>query len=181
MRIISGQFRGRRLVAFQAKHIRPTTDRVKETLFNKLSGLVEGARVLDLFSGTGNLGLEAVSRGAEHVDFVESHPKSVKIIRENMALLGLKEGVRVYPIDVFKYINEYSGEPYDIIFVDPPFTKKLADSAMRALAESAAVGDETRIMIEASRHETLENSYGTLKELDRKDFGDKCMGSFQRE
>ena len=77
MRIISGKFKGRPLVSFQADHIRPTTDRVKETLFNKLMGVVEDARVLDLFSGTGNLAIECLSRGAGWVDLVESHNRSI--------------------------------------------------------------------------------------------------------
>lgn len=82
MRIISGKYRGRRLSAFNAPHIRPTTDRVKETMFNKLMGQVEGARVLDLFAGTGNLGIESLSRGANWVEFVESNRKSLEILKK---------------------------------------------------------------------------------------------------
>ncbi len=78
MRIISGKFKGRQLVSFQADNIRPTTDRVKETLFNKLMAYVDGARVLDLFSGTGNLAIECISRGAAHVDLVENHRKVLR-------------------------------------------------------------------------------------------------------
>ena len=104
--------------------------RVKETLFNKLMSYMEGARVLDLFSGTGNLGIEAISRGAEWVDLVESHPKSVQIIRDNLAQFKITDGCKVFPVDVFKYIKGYSGKPYDVILADPPFTKTLADTVM---------------------------------------------------
>ena len=84
MRIISGKYKGRVLTSFQADHIRPTMDRIKETLFNKWMHDVEGATVLDLFAGTGSLGLEALSRGAIHIDFVEKNEKSVAIINKNL-------------------------------------------------------------------------------------------------
>ena len=83
MRIISGKFKGRSLISFKASHIRPTTDRVKESLFNKIQGETEGARVLDLFAGTGSLGLEALSRGAAFVHFVDDSPVSLKILKQN--------------------------------------------------------------------------------------------------
>src|SRR3954462_11414596 len=105
MRIISGKYKGRQLVDFSADHIRPTTDRVKETLFNKLMGIIEGARVLDLFSGTGNLSIECLSRGAAWVDIVENHKKSLSIIRENLALLKITEGFAIHPVDTFRYLE----------------------------------------------------------------------------
>ena len=89
MRIISGKFKGRVLVSFEASNIRPTMDRVKETLFNKWMRHVEDARVLDLFAGTGNLGLEALSRGALHVSFVEKNLKSIQIVKKNIELLKI--------------------------------------------------------------------------------------------
>src|ERR1700730_12083496 len=105
MRIISGKYKGHKLVSFQEGHIRPTTDRVKETLFNKLMGLTGEARVLDLFAGTGNLGIEAISRDAGHVDFVEENRKSLSILRENLNKLRITSGFTVYPLDVFKYLK----------------------------------------------------------------------------
>lgn len=179
MRIISGKFKGRVLKSFQADHIRPTTDRVKETLFNKLMGSIDGARVLDLFSGTGNLSLEALSRGAEWVDLVEAHPKSVKIIRENLALLGVTDGFKVFPMDVFKYIKNYSGPAYDVILADPPFTQTLADAVMKALAESSCFHEGTMIVIESAKKEVCGESYPPLIRLDQRNFGDKNLSFFQ--
>ena len=91
MRIISGKFKGRVLSSFQADHIRPTTDRVKETLFNKWMHYLEDAHVIDLFSGTGNLGLEALSRGAKHVIFVEKNASSIKILKKTLSYLKLTQ------------------------------------------------------------------------------------------
>lgn len=180
MRIIAGKFRGRRLANFKADHIRPTTDRVKESIFNKLQGYVDGARVLDLFGGTGNLTCEAVSRGAVHVDTVELSKKSVAIIRENLALLGIEKDVHVFTEDVLKYLKRYEGTPYDLILADPPFTEKLADSVLESLSTSKAVGPETIIMIESSSHETVKESYPGLERTDERDYGDKRV-SFWRQ
>ena len=173
MRIISGRFRGRRLVNFKADHIRPTTDRVKESIFNKLQGYVDGARVLDLFSGTGNLTCEAVSRGAASVDSVELSRKSIAIIRENLKLLEIEDQVQIINDDVLKYLKRYSGPSYDLILADPPFTEKLAHSVLEELGKSAALGEETLIMIEASSHEKLLDQYDGLERTDDRDYGDK--------
>ena len=178
MRIISGKYRGRQLVSFKADHIRPTTDRVKESLFNILMGQVEGARVLDLFSGTGNLAIECLSRGARWVDLVENNRKSLAIIRENLANLKIEEGYKIYPIDAFKYIREYTGEPYDVILVDPPFTRSWAHDLALAIGASQLHSETTSIVIESSSQESLLDSYPGLKRLDQREFGDKYLNFF---
>ena len=186
MRIISGKFKGRTLVSFKADHIRPTMDRVKETLFNKWMGYIEDAKTLDLFAGTGNLGLEAISRGAKHVTFVEKNAKSVDIIRKNVELLkiGRDEHV-VIPKDVFSFIKSYQGEGFDIIFIDPPFTEKLADSVMTALASSQCFHQNTLIAIEAIKQEKIETVYtglsGDLICYDKQDYGDKSLSLFSKK
>jgi 16S rRNA (guanine966-N2)-methyltransferase len=180
MRIISGKFRGRRLVSFKADHIRPTTDRVKESIFNKLQGHVEGARVLDLFAGTGNLTCEAVSRGASQVDAVELSKKSIQIIRENLELLSIIDQVRVHQDDVFKFLARYEGEPYDLVFADPPFTEKFADRLLTELPASRTLGPETVVMVEASSHETVRESYPGLDCIDQRDYGDKRVTYWRR-
>lgn len=180
MRIISGKYRGRRLVSFQADNIRPTTDRVKETLFNKLMGHLEGARVLDLFSGTGSLAIECLSRGADHVDMVENHRKSLQIIRQNLDLLKINEGFKIYPIDAFKYIREYQGAPYHVVLADPPFTRAWADELGREIAASRVVGEGTIVVIESSSQETVQGEYSGLMRFDQRDFGDKHLNFFQK-
>jgi 16S rRNA (guanine966-N2)-methyltransferase len=180
LRIISGRFRGRRLVSFKADHIRPTTDRVKESIFNKLQGYIDGARVLDLFSGTGNLTCEAISRGAASVDAVELSRKSINIIRDNLELLEIEDQVQIINDDVLKYLKRYSGPAYDLILADPPFTEKLANSVLEALGKSAVLGDETLFMIEASSHETVLDSYEGLERTDDRDYGDKRVTFWRR-
>ena len=180
MRVISGRFKGRRLKSFQAQHIRPTTDRVKETIFNKLMGHWEGARVLDLFSGTGNLAIEACSRGAGHVEAVESHRLSLKIMRENFSSLGLEGEIKTHARDVFQFLKSYQGEAFDIVLVDPPFTESLAHAAMEALSQARVAGLGTLVVIEASGTERLDDSYPGFNRLDTRDFGDKRVAFFQK-
>lgn len=180
MRVISGKFKGRRLVSFQAGNIRPTTDRVKETLFNKLMNRIDGTRVLDLFSGTGNLAIECISRGAAHVDLVENHRKSLAIIRENLNALKIEDGFKIFPIDVFKYLKEYDGEPYDVVIADPPFTQAWADELGRTIAGSGVIAQGSWVVIEASSQEVVQEKYEGLIRLDQREFGDKHLNFFEK-
>ncbi len=179
MRIVGGKFGGRRLVSFKAEHIRPTTDRVKESLFNILGQSLDNYRVLDLFSGTGSLALEAHSRGAKYVEAVEKHPKSLAIIRKNLEEFGVAKGVRVVKSDVFAYLKKYQGDIFDLILVDPPFTEKLAHAAMEEISRSGTWGKETLIAIESSGQEKILDQYLELLCIDRRDFGDKMLSIFQ--
>ena len=179
MRIIAGKYRGHQLVAFKADHIRPTTDRVKETLFNKLQFQIEDSHVADLFCGTGNLGIEALSRNAAFCTFVEKNPKSVAIARQNLEKLKVPaKEYKIVVMDVLAYLNSYSGEAFDIIFADPPFTEKMAHAVMEAASMSAAVGPRTILAIESLKQERMEERYGALVRYNQKDYGDKYLNMF---
>lgn len=180
MRIIAGKFRGRRLVSFKADHIRPTTDRVKESVFNKLQGEWDDAKVLDLYAGTGNIGFEAISRGAASVTAVELSSKSIDIIRRNVEELKIGREHRIVKDDVVKWIARYKGEAFDIVMADPPFTESLAHATLEALAKSEAVGPHTTVVVEASSHERVDESYENLACWDRRDYGDKLISFWTR-
>lgn len=181
MRIISGRFKGHHLVSFKAGHIRPTTDRVKETLFNKIMFQVEGTRVLDLFCGTGNLGLEALSRGAQHVTFVDAHKQSIAITRENIQKLKVpQDEYVVIQKDVLSYLKSYEGPAFDIILADPPFTQKMAHDVMVVVSESHAFGPQTIMTIESEKKERMEDTYPPLVRFDTKDYGDKILSFFSK-
>ena len=182
MRIISGRFKGRVLASFQADHIRPTTDRVKESLFNKWMGYTEEARVLDLFSGTGNLGIESLSRGAKHVDFVEMNVKSIAILKKNVDLLKLTpDEYKIHKQDVLIYLKKYSGPAFDLILIDPPFTEKMAHDVMLALDSSACFGPNTLIAIESIKKERIDEEYNHLYRYDFNDYGDKVLSFFAKK
>ena len=173
-------FKGRPLVSYKADNIRPTTDRVKETLFNKLMGQVENSRVLDLFSGTGSLAIECLSRGAAFVDLVENHKKSLGIIRENLNLLNIQEGFRIHPVDAFSYIKSYQGEGYDLVIADPPFTQSLAHDLALHLGISRVLRSGGTLVIEASSNERMDESYPGLNRLVQRKFGDKHLNFFEK-
>ncbi|MGZ3744130.1 MAG: 16S rRNA (guanine(966)-N(2))-methyltransferase RsmD [Pseudobdellovibrionaceae bacterium] len=182
MRIISGKYKGHPLVEFKADHIRPTTDRVKETLFNKVMFDIEGSRVIDLFSGTGSLGIEALSRGAREVVFVEKHPKSIDILKKNLAKLKVPlSDYRIISMDVLTYLKNYEGEAFDIIFADPPFTEKMAHAVMEQINQSQAFGDQTLMAIESQRKERIDALYGDIERYDQREFGDKILSFFAKK
>lgn len=181
MRIIAGKYRGRQLVTFKADHIRPTTDRVKESIFNILQGAVADTKVLDLFSGTGNLAIEALSRGAASVVAVELNKKSVEIIRENQTLLKIGTELKVITLDVFRYLQGYEGEGFDLVFIDPPFTEKIGDKVMQAVARSRVFAEHTVIVIESGGSEPINDQYGDLKRIDVREYGDKTVSFFRKD
>jgi 16S rRNA (guanine966-N2)-methyltransferase len=180
MRIIAGKYKGQSLNHFTASHIRPTTDRVKETLFNILQIDIPGARVLDLFAGTGNLGLEALSRGAAEVLFVESHPKSIEIIRKNIQKLKVTEPHVVWNQDVLRFLNKPTSSGFDIIFADPPFTEAMADEVLTVASQSEVFGLNTIMAIESAKKEKLEKQYGDVILTDQRVFGDKILSFFRK-
>ena len=180
MRIIAGKYKGRELVSFKADHIRPTTDRVKESIFNKLQAEIANSRVLDLFSGTGNLSIEAISRQAASAVAVEMNKKSIEIMKRNIELLKISE-IEIIGQDVFKFLKHYVGTPFDLIFCDPPFTEKLADSLFTALAQSKVFSPDTIIVIESGGKETLRDEYLPLVRFDKRDYGDKIVSYFKAQ
>ena len=132
MRVITGIARGRRLKEPQGLETRPTTDRVKEGIFSSIQFEIEGRRVLDLFGGTGQMGIEALSRGAAHCTFVDLRKEAVGIIRENLKLTGLEGQATVVQGDALAFLTRCR-EKYDVIFLDPPYASDLLKKAMETI------------------------------------------------
>ena len=127
MRIVAGEYGGRRLVVPKDERVRPTADRVREAWMSILGKALPEARVLDLFAGSGALGLEALSRGAAHVTFVELHPASLRALDQNIAALGVADSVTVHRGDAMRYAERAGEAPFDIILADPPYTIDFAE------------------------------------------------------
>jgi 16S rRNA (guanine966-N2)-methyltransferase len=127
VRIIAGKWRGRRIDAPADERVRPTGDRVREAWMSIVNSWLPGARVLDLFAGSGALGLEALSRGAESIDFVEIAPKSLSAIATNAERLGAGAGITVHRADALRFIERLDPHAYDIAFADPPYGMGLAE------------------------------------------------------
>jgi 16S rRNA (guanine(966)-N(2))-methyltransferase RsmD len=157
MRIISGTSKGRKLATPKNPSLRPTSDRVKESIFNILRGQIEGGMVLDLFAGTGNLGIEALSRGAKKVIFVEKGRHALRLIQKNLAQFGLEERSEVLPIDANRAIGilKQRGKTFDLIFMDPPYEKGLIEKTLVKLSSHQIYHRGSILVIEHHRRELL--------------------------
>jgi 16S rRNA (guanine966-N2)-methyltransferase len=176
MRIIAGEFRGRTLVSVPDLSIRPTTDRAKQTIFDILNNRVDfdGVHVLDLFAGSGSLGLEALSRGAKHVTFVEKSRKSLEVLEKNVRALGCEESSTRYQADVFWYLKN-ANTSFDLVFVDPPYKLEAIGSLPNAIYDSHVLKNgvyvvmefskESKIDLNPERYEILTKSFGQTNVL----------------
>ncbi len=137
MRVIAGSYKGRRLKAPTWDGLRPTSDKLRETLFNIVAARIDDARVLDGYAGTGAVGIEALSRGAGHVTFVETNPRATALIEANLALCGVERGYTIHRGDVASVLRRLpAGAAFDLILLDPPYD---ADTVTQALEAAAAV------------------------------------------
>jgi 16S rRNA (guanine(966)-N(2))-methyltransferase RsmD len=134
MRVITGSARGTKLLTPEGSHTRPTTDRVKEALFSIIQFEVEGRRVLDLFGGTGQLGIEALSRGAAHATIVDNTASAVKLIRENLKRTHLENRATVVQSDYEAFLRS-TREQFDIILLDPPYAEKFLENSIQTISE----------------------------------------------
>ncbi|TLY50421.1 MAG: 16S rRNA (guanine(966)-N(2))-methyltransferase RsmD [Gammaproteobacteria bacterium] len=146
LRIIGGSLRGSKLAVADLPGLRPTPDRVRETLFNWLAPTIDGARCLDLFAGTGALGIEALSRGASEVDFIECDPRLARALRDN--LTRLRQSARVREGDALTVLDEAPARPYDLVFIDPPFDANLWERASVTLESRGWLATNALIYVE---------------------------------
>jgi 16S rRNA (guanine966-N2)-methyltransferase len=147
VRIIGGQWRGRRLPVADLPGLRPSGDRSRETLFNWLQAYLPGARCLDLFAGSGALGLEAASRGAASSTLLDIESKAVRVLGENLSLLGA-ENVHLVRADAMRWLAEAEPDSFDIIFVDPPFQRDLAQTVLDAIADTGLLREGGFVYLE---------------------------------
>ncbi|MBI1729144.1 16S rRNA (guanine(966)-N(2))-methyltransferase RsmD [Candidatus Acetothermia bacterium] len=183
MRISGGVLRGRQLHAPKTNTIRPMRDQVRAAVFNILEEVIEGSRFLDLFAGTGSVGIEALSRGAAEAVFVDQSPEALGIIRSNLKELDLGAKSTVIPDDVFRALDALAGQNqrFDLIFVGPPYGKGLADRTMQKLSSSALVHSQSIVFVEVFKKEILHREYNLLKSFDERFYGDNLVLFFQQK
>lgn len=155
MRVISGSARGKKLLTPDGLVTRPTTDRVKEALFSIIQFELEGRRVLDLFAGTGQLGIEALSRGAESAVFVDAGAPAVKLVKENLSRTGFTAQSRVVQSDYEKFLKT-TKEKFHIIFLDPPYAEKFLENALKIISEIDILADGGIIICEKTVEKDLD-------------------------
>ena len=151
MRVIAGKARRLLLKTIEGQDTRPTTDRIKETLFNILNPDLPGTTFLDLFSGSGGIGIEALSRGADRAVFIEMNPKAAECIRENLQTTKLEEESVVMNCDVLTGLRRLEGKDYvfDFVFMDPPYGKELERQVLEYLSSSPLISEDTLLIVEA--------------------------------
>ena len=168
MRIIAGKFKNRRLTMPKSDSVRPTSSRLRETVFNICQGEIEGINFLDICAGSGAMGFEALSRGAAMVMFIEKDPQAVTAIKRNVELLGVGEQTRVFSGDFTKILPRLSS-PFDIIFADPPYESGLSLEILSIVAQKKMMAEGGMLMIEeGARVELPETAHSLTMESVRK-------------
>lgn len=179
MRVIAGSAKGRRLKMVPGDTTRPVMDRVKEALFSILGREVIGATFLDLFAGTGSVGIEALSRGAAKTVFVEMDKFAVHTIQDNLKTTGFSEQSVIRRADVFHFLKTPPAQPYDYIYIAPPQYKNLWSDAVRIIDESAGwVGEQTTVIVQIDPHEKQELELKTLEAYDERQYGKTLLWFF---
>ena len=166
MRIISGTFRGLHLATLKGGHLRPTSDQLRETLFDVLGSEVEGRSFLDAYAGTGGVGMEALSRGASEVVFVEHHRPAAELIRKNLGSLKIESGFKLMTCAVLTALERLAaaGARFDFVFLDPPYTEiREYHHVLRQLARGQLLLPTSLVIAEHSRRCELEENYRTMR------------------
>ena len=179
LRIIGGQWRSRKLSFPDVVGLRPTPDRVRETLFNWLAAHIRDSRCLDLFAGSGSLGFEALSRYARHVTMVEMDKGAAQQLSKNLSTLQSQQAT-VIQRDALSWLAD-SAEPFDIIFLDPPFRRDLLDTVCQRLEQGGWLSDEALIYIEREREGVAPQLPANWRLLKDKQAGQVCYQLYQRE
>jgi 16S rRNA (guanine966-N2)-methyltransferase len=179
MRVIAGKAKGHRLKSPRGARTRPTSDLVREAIFSMLESVAtDWSRVLDLYAGTGALGIEALSRGAEWADFVEKNPRLCALIKENLNLTGFSAQGTVYCMSATRAFSVLEGE-YGILLVDPPYTDPSIADTTEKIASSHLIGRDSTLVIEHSRRVSLSERYGDFQQTRNLRHGDSCVSVYQ--
>lgn len=181
MRIITGTAKGTKLKTPRGLAVRPTADRVKESIFNILGGRVIDANVLDLFAGTGNLGLESLSRGAGHATFVDQSHSSISLIKQNAIQTKLQDQLSIIKGNVLTVLDKaLVGQHYDLIFCDPPYNKGLVALVLSKVDQLALLESGGIVIAEHSEHESVGSQWQNLQLRRVEHFGETCISFFVR-
>lgn len=177
LRVISGSAKGHGLKTVKGDTTRPTSDKVKGAVFNIIAAYIEESTVLDMFAGTGSLGIEALSRGAASAVFFDRSPQCCKIIKENLEHTKLTEKASVFNMDFTAGINKmyHDGRKFDIIIMDPPYNKNFIQEALNLIAKNDIIVDDGIIIAEHSVLDKLPESCGRLKAIDTRKYGDTMI------
>jgi 16S rRNA (guanine(966)-N(2))-methyltransferase RsmD len=177
MRVIAGLHKGRRLKTLEGMSVRPTSDRMRETLFNILAPRIEGARFVDVCAGSGAIGIEALSRGAAHATFIEASRKAAGVIRENLRHCGITENFKLIPRDAVQAMKYFAAEQmqFDIFYFDPPYDSDLYSPVLWQIAKGDLLAEDGLVIIEHRRQLPLAPNYDRLRPFRELAQGESCL------
>jgi 16S rRNA (guanine966-N2)-methyltransferase len=180
MRVIAGIYKGRRLKTLEGMSLRPTSDRLRETLFNILAPRIEEARFADVCAGSGAIGVEALSRGARHVTFIEKSLKAARVISENLRNCGIRRGYRVINRDAVRALKNLASEQaqFDIIYFDPPYDSEIYTPVMWLIATHDLLAEDGVVIVEHRRQRPLLPNYDRLRPYRQVAQGDSLLTFF---
>ena len=184
MRITGGQLKGRLLASPKGMDIRPTSDQVREAIFNIIGQFLPKVKVLDLFAGTGSLGLETLSRGSSYVVFIDNSPQSIRLIQKNVALCGHQGTNVILKQDLrkgIKRIHHLLKETFDLVFLDPPYGKNFIPLILGEIQTMGILSFKSRIVAESSKTEKLPVSFENLEMVDARSYGDTKISVYAYE
>lgn len=183
MRVIAGRYRGCQLRVLRGLRVRPTTDRVRESVFAILRHDIPGARVLDLFAGSGSLGIEALSRGASHATFVDAYAPCLETVRQNLATARAEsESARLIRADAANALEMFvaSSESFDVVFVDPPYDSNLANESLRTIGINGTVTETGVVVVEHASKTPPGDFYADLARVRVEPYGETAVSFFRR-
>ena len=179
MRVISGKFRGRKLNTLAGNSVRPTSDKIKEAVFSIIQFEIEGVRFLDLFAGSGQMGIEAISRGAREVVFVDSRRDSISVVNQNLNLLKLKDNVSVVNCDSLLFLKK-TDEHFDVVYIDPPYATDLLESSLEIM--DSVMNKENGIVIcESPADKELPSAIKGFPNVKKYRYGKICVAVYRRD
>jgi 16S rRNA (guanine966-N2)-methyltransferase len=181
MRIVAGSARGRTLQGPKGQDIRPTADRVRQALFNVLGQFFEGGQALDLFAGTGALGLEALSRGVSRAVFVDSGREAQGLVRENAKSTGFEAQIELMPMDALKAAAQLAGarRKFELVFADPPYAQLAIEKLVSAIEQGALLAEDGWLCVEHDKREVAPEQVGRLTRVDQRRFGDTLVSLYR--
>lgn len=182
LRLIAGEYRGLRLATLRGKRMRPTAERVREAIFNIVGFDLSGLWVLDLFAGTGAMGLEALSRGAGFVVMVDQHPAAFRLIGRNLAACGNPQNAKVYKLDLRRGLKGFTrhGYLFDLVFMDPPYGRGLSQRCLEQLGKGTLLNPAATVVSEHAIEEDLTSTYGCLQRQTVRRYGSTAVSFYRR-
>lgn len=183
MRITSGKLKNRVILSREGKDTRPTLERIKESIFSIIYDKIDNAVFLDLYSGTGNMSFEALSRGASRAIMIEKNTQALKVIIDNVTRLGLEKMCRAYKNDVLRAIEilKNKNEKFDIVFMDPPYKEQLTQATLEKLSKFDILNDDGIIICEHGKYEKFENEIFGFIKYDEREYNTKIITFFKKK